>query len=307
MAEHVALAESQPRKRISPGRDQLQSALCAGVIGALVLYAMVFGVIAGGEGPGGGTIALVSLGFAVLVGVVRAASPWAAMWGGLCCFTLTWWTRDADEPLLHSALLALAMLVLLTLASTRLGHARKRAKGLAEPSRGRVSSQILANLGPATLLVSPLGAYAAVAIGSSLPVSTGLLATAGLAALAEAAADTVSSEVGQALAGRSRTVLITTLRRVPRGTDGGVSLAGTLSGVAAAMVVVAAGVVAIGLPGGAAAAAFFAALLGFVADSVLGATIERRGWIGNDLVNASSSSLAGVAALLFARGVFPRA
>ena len=58
-----------------------------------------------------------------------------------------------------------------------------------------------------------------------------IFALAFAAAFATAAADTVSSEIGKAF-GR-RTFLITTLRPVPRGTDGAVSLEGTLAGVAA--------------------------------------------------------------------------
>lgn len=45
--------------------------------------------------------------------------------------------------------------------------------------------------------------------------------------------DTVSSEVGKAY-GRT-TYLVTTLERVPRGTEGAVSLEGTLAGMAAAL------------------------------------------------------------------------
>ncbi len=60
-----------------------------------------------------------------------------------------------------------------------------------------------------------------------------------LAALAEAAADTVSSEIGQVLGGRPR--MITTLRAVDPGRDGAMSLAGTLAGVVAAAVVAGAG------------------------------------------------------------------
>ena len=54
-------------------------------------------------------------------------------------------------------------------------------------------------------------------------------------ALAEAAADTVSSECGQAFSDRAR--LITTFEEVAAGTDGGVSLVGTLTGACAALLV----------------------------------------------------------------------
>jgi uncharacterized membrane protein len=88
--------------------------------------------------------------------------------------------------------------------------------------------------------------------------------------------------------------LITTGRVVAAGTDGGVSVAGTACGAIAAAVVVGVGPLA-HLPG-AAMAVFAAACAGLVFDSVLGATVERRGWLGNDLVNFSSTVFAaGVA------------
>jgi hypothetical protein len=60
-----------------------------------------------------------------------------------------------------------------------------------------------------------------------------------LAALAEAAADTVSSEIGQVLGGRPR--MITNLRAVEPGSDGAVSVAGTVAGLVAAAIVAGAG------------------------------------------------------------------
>jgi uncharacterized protein (TIGR00297 family) len=62
-----------------------------------------------------------------------------------------------------------------------------------------------------------------------------MLWIAAIASLATAAADTTASEIGQ-LAGR-RAFLPLTLKRVPPGTEGAVSVEGTLAGAAAAIVV----------------------------------------------------------------------
>jgi uncharacterized protein (TIGR00297 family) len=113
--------------------------------------------------------------------------------------------------------------------------------------------------------------------------------------LAEAAADTVSSEIGQVLGGRPR--MITTLRLVAPGTDGGVSLIGTLAGMAAAAIVAATGAWA--LDGGAALYWISTAggVFGLFFDSLLGATLERRGWLNNDAVNFLSTASAAAFAL----------
>lgn len=294
-------ADPDPATPISPRRERIQGITIVCLLGALVVYAVLFGVIAGGEDPGGGTVALLSLGLALVVVGVRAGTPWGAFWGGLCCFTLTWWTRGAGSPLLHSLLPSLVTLVVLTSVATRVGRSFKQPRGLTENRSGRAAAQILANLGAAALLASPLGAYAAVVMGRSFPVETSVLLTAALAALAEATADTLSSELGPLFAGHSRTVLITTLRRVPRGTDGGVSVWGTVTGVVGAALVVAVALPTVHMLWPPAAIALVAAVLGFLFDSVLGATLERRGWIGNDVVNLSSTTFAGLAAIALSR------
>jgi uncharacterized protein (TIGR00297 family) len=117
-----------------------------------------------------------------------------------------------------------------------------------------------------------------------------------VAALAEATADTVSSEMGQALSGTrwgGKTLLITSGRVVAAGTDGGVSVAGTACGALAAAVVV--GVSPLAHSPGAKIGVFGAACAGLVFDSLLGATLERRGWLGNDLVNFTSTVFAAAA------------
>jgi uncharacterized protein (TIGR00297 family) len=128
-----------------------------------------------------------------------------------------------------------------------------------------------------------------------------------LAALCEAAADTVSSEIGQAIGGRP--LMITTLRRVEPGTDGAISLAGTFAGVLAAGIVAAAGAFTF-FAGGTSMAliAWAGGIFGLLFDSLLGATMERRGWLNNDLVNFLSTTsaaafAAGVMAVLFHRGL----
>jgi uncharacterized protein (TIGR00297 family) len=122
-----------------------------------------------------------------------------------------------------------------------------------------------------------------------------------VAALVEATADTVSSEIGQAFGGDP--VLIAGLRRVEPGTDGGITFVGSGAGVAAGALVAIAGGWAIHLSLRAVLTTLGAGTCGLFFDSLLGATVERRGWIGNDLVNFTSTlfaaTLAGVVYRLF--------
>jgi len=132
--------------------------------------------------------------------------------------------------------------------------------------------------------------------GSPAPPNAPVLIFAvGLAALAEAAADTASSELGQVFGGRPR--MITTLRQVDPGDDGAMSLAGTLAGVAAAAVVAAAGTLA--FQGGSVMFWISCAggVFGLLFDSLLGATLEQRGWLNNDAVNFLSTGSAAAFAL----------
>jgi uncharacterized protein (TIGR00297 family) len=122
-----------------------------------------------------------------------------------------------------------------------------------------------------------------------------LFVLAYVASVATAAADTCSSETGKAY-GR-RTFLITTLRPVPPGTEGAVSLEGTLGGLLGAALIA-----AVGALGGLYAWALappvaLAGLAGSLAESVIGTWAERRGWLDNDQLNALNTAIgAGLAA-----------
>jgi uncharacterized protein (TIGR00297 family) len=169
----------------------------------------------------------------------------------------------------------LLLVFAITLGATRLGSERKRQLRAAERADGRSASQVMANLG-----------VAGVAAALSVP-GWPLLA---LAALAEAAADTASSEIGMAFPGR--TVLITSWQTVPAGMDGGISLRGTAAALGAAATIALAGR-ALGLATPRHTALIvYAGFLGTLIDSLLGALLERRSWINNDLVNLLSTSAA---------------
>lgn len=187
----------------------------------------------------------------------------------------------------YAGFIPLLTLFVLTVIATRWGRRRKERLGLAEHSGGRTSRQVLANLGAAACCAVPV---------VWLPEYSELLLAAAMAALAEAAADTVSSEIGQASARNA--YLIVGFRCVPIGTNGGISLLGTISGAAAACIVAC-------VSGWAGVASWFwvpaiaiAGTVGMLVDSLIGATWENSGRMGNDSVNFVSTVFAADLALV---------
>jgi len=235
----------------------------------------------------------ISVFFALTVFGLRAATAAGAACGAMVCFLLTIWTGSYLGSLLRTGLTPLILLFVLTFAATRMGRQQKTKAGLAEGRRGRNAAQVIANLGVSAASSSLVGI--GVLLGW-LPhtLSVHLAGAVALGALAEATADTVSSEIGQAFGGHP--IMLTTLRRVEPGTDGAVSLMGTTAGIPAGSAVVWTGWWALRLGIREASIALLAACAGLFFDSLLGATVERRGWLGNDLVNFTSTLFAAVVA-----------
>jgi uncharacterized protein (TIGR00297 family) len=293
------------RKAIPEGRDRWQSRVLVAVVGALLVgmtgLTLLGGYVRVDRFPAifYGDLAI-SLAFGAAVWRLKAATPAGAVFGAMICFDMTLMTSTYTGSIARTALTPLIVLFLLTFLSTRAGKHRKAKVGLAERSRGRSASQVIANLSVAAFCVSPfmyvaLGRWMAFCCPSWMAWAVKVTC---LAALVEATADTVSSEIGQAFGGQP--VMLMSWRRVEVGTDGAVTLLGSGAGILAGAVVAGVGTWAFRLGFVETRSAFVGGISGLFFDSLLGATLERRGWMGNDLVNFSSTVFAaGVAAFLY--------
>jgi len=180
---------------------------------------------------------------------------------------------------------------------TRFGMEQKEAEGIAEKRSGA--------RGPENVWGSALTA-AVCALGIlvvPVKVETGLitylLLLGYVASFSTKLSDTCASEVGKAYG--KRTYLITTLQAVPRGTEGAISLEGTLAGVvgSTAIAFLGWGVGMIDLPG-----VVFCVIAAFIAtnlESVIGATLQAQiDWLTNEVVNIVNTLIGAIAAVLLA-------
>ena len=170
--------------------------------------------------------------------------------------------------------------------STKYRYDEKQRRGIAEENDGaRGTGNVLGNAAVALACVLWFAA------SPSLPIEGTLFQYAFAGSMAAALSDTLSSELG-GLYDNPR--LITTLERVPPGTDGGVTWQGEVFGLLGAVVVAG---VAFGLlpdvsPMGAAAVAA-GGLAGMTVDSLLGATVEGAAF-GNEAVNFAATLIGAL-------------
>ena len=122
-----------------------------------------------------------------------------------------------------------------------------------------------------------------------------------VASLATKLADTFASEIGKAYG--KTTFLITTLKPVPRGVEGAISLEGTLASVVGGLLLSLYAYMVVGLiptiqgVGVATFAAFFATMV----ESLLGATLQEKDgmkWMTNEVVNFFNTLIGGVTAMM---------
>ena len=223
------------------------------------------------------TALLVTGAFAALAFVLGMISPSGALGGLLVGATIY-------ASLGPRGFAVLALFVIGGSLLTRLGYGSKQRTGTAQQHGGRRSARnALANCAVATFC-----AILAATTGSEP------FAAAFVASLGAAFADTAESEIGQLFSRTPR--LISTLQKVPPGTDGAVSFPGTLAGAGAAVLTALLGL-SLGMletPASALLVAI-AAFLGTLADSLIGALSPRA---GNELTNLLCTLVAALLALI---------
>jgi uncharacterized protein (TIGR00297 family) len=218
---------------------------------------------------------------AAVAAAARLIRP-SGVWGGLLVGIAVY--LGAGRP----GFLLLLLFFAIGSALTRIGYRRKARQGLAEPNEGRRGGgHALANGGVAAICALGMLAFP----GAVEPLKVALAGS-----LAAALADTAGSEVG-GLLGR-HPISPVTLRPVRPGTEGAVSLEGTLAGVASAAILGGAAVLAgcTDFAGGIAAGA--GGVFGSLLESVVG-SFRRSRRFGHMALNAGNTVAgAGVGVLL---------
>ncbi|ENH62379.1 Protein of unknown function DUF92, TMEM19 [Fusarium oxysporum f. sp. vasinfectum] len=191
--------------------------------------------------------------------IYRAKSRNSLTPAGIFAATLT-----AAAHAYHPWNLPFALLCVFFLAGTRVTHIKEgikanytlRSKGTSGGEGPRTHVQVLANSLMASVLsvlhANQLRKREAAFADPNIPDPTGslcfswggdLLVVGIIANYAAVAADTFSSELGILSSGQPRLITSPTLRKVPRGTNGGVTLLGLGAGLLGSMIIVTASMI----------------------------------------------------------------
>ncbi len=183
----------------------------------------------------------------------------------------------------YTAIAMLAAFFILGTFSTSRGIARKEQAGLAEKNKGkRTTGQVLANAGAAAFIALFVIVFRQYHFLAVLMIA---------ATFASATADTLSSELGVIYGNKFYNII--TFKRDERGRDGVISLEGTLIGMIGSCCIATVYSVGYGFSW------WFlmiviAGTIGNFCDSILGATLERKNYVNNNLVNFLNTATAAI-------------
>ena len=186
-------------------------------------------------------------------------------------------------------LLIIFLFLLLSLLATSYKKSYKKDRGLYQ---GRRTTKNVISNGIVAFLIVVLGAFSYL-----FNVGFGVLLVGGfIGAIATATADTLASEVGVL----SQPRLITTFKKVEPGTDGAVSILGTLLAIIGSAVIGFAAFI-LGLLSNPLLALLIAVISGTIGcfmDSILGAAFERKDIINNEHVNLLGTATGAFVGIL---------
>lgn len=178
-------------------------------------------------------------------------------------------------------LILIILFLIMSLIATKFSKSYK--KDLGEYEGTRTAKNVISN-GLVAFLMAAFGGYYVPFVGGFI------------GAIATATADTLASEIGVLQQPR----LITTLKKVPPGTDGGISILGTAVGIIGAGIIGFASWI-LGImpePLTAIKIAVISGTVGCFMDSILGATLERKDLLTNEHVNLLATITGAVIGII---------
>ncbi|CAM6110281.1 unnamed protein product [Calypogeia fissa] len=194
-------------------------------------------------------------------------------------------------------LLTIMAFYIIGTAATKLKMKEKQKEGIAEKRGGKRGVGSVVGSGTAAAVCALCSIY-----GIGGPDIAPLWQLGYLASLCTKLSDTISSEIGKAYG--KTTYLVTTLSVVPRGTEGAVSVEGTVAGLVAAIFLAAAAYSLGQVDKCGAIIAVGASQLANLFESFLGATLQGRPgyeWLSNDLVNIANVTVGALLAILLGK------
>ncbi|CAN0891237.1 Protein VTE6, chloroplastic [Linum grandiflorum] len=172
--------------------------------------------------------------------------------------------------------------------------AQKEAQGVAEKRKGRRGPGSVIGSGAAGCVCALLSIYGVGGEGFSQLWVLGFVAS-----FCTKLNDTASSEIGKAYG--KTTYLATTFKVVPRGTEGAVSVEGTLAGFLAAIILASISCLLGQIDGSEAVICVIASQIANFGESLIGAVFQEKdgfGWLNNDAVNVINISIGSVLAVV---------
>ncbi|GJX09832.1 VTE6, chloroplastic-like protein [Tanacetum coccineum] len=201
-----------------------------------------------------------------------------------------------------SGFLLVAVYFCIGTAVTKVKMAQKEAQGVAEKRKGRRGPGSVIGSSAAGCVCALLSIY-----GVGGRTFSRLWELGFVASFCTKLSDTVSSEIGKAYG--KTTYLVTTFKIVPRGTEGAVSVEGTVAGLLASILLATVGCFLGEIKFAEAVICVLASQIANVGESVIGAVLQDKEgfkWLNNDAVNVINISLGSILAILIQQFVLQR-